>query len=383
MNADGRTDHLAVPPSASAPTRSASTEAHYRRRFDQLWEQFAAGNPLHGPLAVSAYADWLVGRRSGLSSSTFRQYRSASTFVIAELLRDQMLGGNEQEDGLRALHILQDSQSQSAVDSSDSGARPKTMPGRTSAKKAKTVCWDDWDQLMAVLALSRSQHARSINLLLAAGLYTGLRPSEWKNAHLMADPCSGAWRLTVANGKCSNGRAHGPARTLTWPQAGCEVDAIAAWLAHLDQLLPSRRDERDRAWNVLYKSLRDELHQITLRLWPRRKRRIAFYTTRHMFVAAAKDSFLPGVRSREEIAALLGHATDATATMHYVRPSKGGKDKRAFTLPVPDPSEVARVRQVFEAREAKATYRVPSDEEREITMCPRSGLPQLGGPVQI
>lgn len=371
MSADGRTDHLAVPPSASALTRSTSTEAHYRRRFHQLWEQFADGNPLHGPLNVAAYADWLVGRRSDLSASTFRQYRSASTFVIAERLRDQMLGDDEQEDGLRALQILQDSQSQFAIGSSGSGARPKTVPRRTSAKKAKTVCWGDWDKLMAVLALSRSQHAQSINLLLAAGLYTGLRPSEWKNAHLTVDQGSGACRLTVANGKCSNGRAHGPARTLTWPQAGCEVDAIAAWLAHLDQLLPSRGDERYSAWNVLYKSLRDELHQIILRLWPRRKRRIAFYTTRHMFVAAAKDSFLPGVRSREEIAALLGHATDATATMHYARPSKGSKDKRAFTLPVPDPSEVARVRQVFEAREAKATYRVHLEEGRGVEMRPR------------
>ncbi|MET0257442.1 MAG: hypothetical protein ABW179_02580 [Methylobacterium sp.] len=375
MSEDGRIDQSALPSSASTPTRSASTETHYRRRFHLLWGQFAAGKPIHDPLDITAYADWLISRRSDLSASSFRQYRSTSTFVIADRLRNQMLGGDEREDGLQALQILQASQSQPAVGSLGSRVRPKTMPGRTSAKKAKSVRWDDWDQLMAVLTLSRSQHARSISLLLVAGLFTGLRPSEWKSAHLMADQDSGAWRLTVANGKLGNGRAHGPARTLTWPEASCEVDAIASWLTHLDQLLPSREDERDREWNVLYKALRDELHQITLRLWPRRKRHITFYTTRHLFVAAAKDAFLSAACSREELAALLGHATDATATMHYARASKGSKAKRPFTLPVPDPSEVVRVRQVFEAREAKATYRVLVEEGHEIAMRPLANSP--------
>lgn len=90
-----------------------------------------------------------------------------------------------------------------------------------------------------------------------------------------------------------------------------------------------------------------------------------FYTTRHMFAAAAKDACLSGVCSREELAALLGHATDATASTHYARPSKNGKAKRPLTLPIADPSEIARVRQVMNEREAKATYQIVLEEITE------------------
>jgi hypothetical protein len=44
------------------------------------------------------------------------------------------------------------------------------------------------------------------------------------------------------------------------------------------------------------------------------------------------------------VAALLGHASDATATAHYGRPHQGERGSARFPVPVADPAEVARVR---------------------------------------
>jgi hypothetical protein len=370
-----RTDPFALASSASEPTRSASTEASYQKCFDRLWAQFGAQNPPYNRLDVTTYAHWLIGRRHDLDAATFRQYRSASIFMIGERLGDETFAYGEREDSLRALSLLLASRYPFSTGSTGDRVCSKPLPRRTSAKKAKTVSPRDWDRLMATLALSRSRHVRAIGLLLSAGLYTGLRPSEWRDAHLTIEPVSGERRLTVVNGKNSNGRAHGPTRTLIWPQTCPEVDVIAAWMTHLDKLLPYDRDERARKWEVLYGTWRDKLYEITRKLWPRRRQRPCFYTTRHMFAAAAKDACLSGVCSREELAALLGHATDATASTHYARPSRNGKAKRPFTLPVADPSEVARVRQVMNEREAKATYRIVLEETTEDEMHPKMVSP--------
>ncbi len=201
MTRNRRTDPFTAASSASEPTRSASTEASYRKCFDRLWAQFGAQNPPYHRLDVTTYAHWLIGRRHDLDAATFRQYRSASTFMIGERLRDEAFAYGEREDSLYALSLLLASRSPFSTGSTGERASFKTLPRRTSAKKAKTVAPADWDRLMATLALSRSRHVRSIGLLLAAGLCTGLRPSEWRDAHLTIDPVSGERHLTVVNGK--------------------------------------------------------------------------------------------------------------------------------------------------------------------------------------
>ena len=63
---------------------------------------------------------------------------------------------------------------------------------------------------------------------------------------------------------------------------------------------------------------------------------ISLYTSRHQFVADAKRAG----RSKMEVASLMGHSSDETATIHYGRRIQG----RGESVPLPDPEEVARVR---------------------------------------
>lgn len=138
--------------------------------------------------------------------------------------------------------------------------------------------------------LSKSQYVEPIFLLLRAGLYSGLRPCEWKHAALQYDIEAGAWTLTVVNGKCSNGRSHGATRTLLWKERGREFEAVEKWIAYLERTLPKNAVDRDTEWDRLYKAWGRQLHSVAERLWPRRERRICFYTARHMFAAEAKKS---------------------------------------------------------------------------------------------
>lgn len=50
------------------------------------------------------------------------------------------------------------------------------------------------------------------------------------------------------------------------------------------------------------------------------------------------------IEALARVAALLGHATNATATNHYGRPWPGECGFARFPLPVPAPQEVARIR---------------------------------------
>ena len=93
-------------------------------------------------------------------------------------------------------------------------------------------------------------------------------------------------------------------------------------------------DEYDYFYNgcaiALYKACRQ--------CWPRRKRHITLYSTRHQFSANAKSSGF----SRAEIAAMMGHAVDITATIHYGRKQAG--NEKVGILPVED--EVSKIRSV-------------------------------------
>ncbi len=88
-------------------------------------------------------------------------------------------------------------------------------------------------------------------------------------------------------------------------------------------------------------------------IWPRRKERYALYSCRHEFAAQARR-----VYTLQEVAALMGHGSDATATQHYGRPTRAHRRLVAaapFPLPEPNPEEVARVRQLAHRQRERLT----------------------------
>jgi len=93
------------------------------------------------------------------------------------------------------------------------------------------------------------------------------------------------------------------------------------------------------------------MYRISNRIFQRRKRRPTLYSPRHEAAARWKSDYMAGTATLEQriegaamVAALLGHASDSTATSHYGRPQCGESGGSRYPTPVPDGAEVARVR---------------------------------------
>lgn len=322
------------------PTRSKETTELYENRVALLLAKYQLGTL--GNATLSGYAAWLRDRRSGMSAASFRQYRAASISIFGTILELDGLEPSVCGEVRKAIGIL------CSTRGTQLSPGPQ-IPLRTSARKQKRIDAQDWEKLAAALLASERRHVEAVILLLAAGLVTGLRPSEWIKAELFHDVEDG-WKLKVQNGKSTNGRSHGPTRTLSWSSCSEEVLAVRNWLEHLETCLLRDRTRARAGWKTYYAQLRHTLYEVCQKLWPRRWRRPTFYSTRHTFAAAAKAVLTPS-----EVGALLGHGTDFTVLTHYARPPKGGSKLPRFILPRADPVQVLRVRQVLGERLTRAT----------------------------
>jgi len=164
---------------------------------------------------------------------------------------------------------------------------------------------------------------------IAANRFVGLRPSEWRNVVLKE---GNSIILEVRNGKYSNGRANGEFRhiDITYLRKK-ELVIIKRQLKFAAQFATTDAD-----WNSYYGGVRQAIYRIARRIQGDQRKYLSFYSTRHQFSADAKASGM----SRAEVAALMGHASDKTATAHYGKKKHGGSGFRVK----PDANEVATVR---------------------------------------
>ncbi len=123
-------------------------------------------------------------------------------------------------------------------------------------------------------------------------------------------------------------------------KASLDINMILLkWLVIVRKVLaPFPFSERNKIWQTYCRALQDRLRCVTRRLWPRHKMYPSLYTARHMFAAAVKGSY-----STVEVAAMMGHASSATATQHYARPPKGEKKMPNVELPMPHLRDISRV----------------------------------------
>ncbi len=202
------------------------------------------------------------------------------------------------------------------------GARRQGNP-RLAQKKQKSLPASDLLALDRDIAARRTRYADVARLWLWAGVLTGLRPGEWRETALSADGLT----LIVRNAKHSNGRANGSHRHL-----------------HLDAMSPDERAAIARMVDLsaatdnftrLYHRVRKIVRESAKRCWPQRLRRPSLYSARHQWAANAKR-----VYSKRVVAALAGHASEATAGIHYARRQKG----EPANLPQAEPQDLERVR---------------------------------------
>jgi hypothetical protein len=303
-------------------TRTDKTKEDYIERSYQLLKR--AKKDLELPndedLDVRQFVVWLSEKKETLARTTWRQYKSAVVYYLEN--------HPDVQASVEALEYLKEITSVGAL----------TTTERTSSLKLKKVSYEDWQKLDSFLENKNKKWHEQLRMWLRASVVTGLRPVEWKNA-VMFD-YNGIPALKIQNAKITNGRGHGPTRTLLLEDLN--NDDLMAIKNHLNNVRTFiGMDEYD----YFYKGCAIALYKACRKCWPKRKKHITLYSTRHQFSANAKSSGF----SRIEVAAMMGHAVDITATLHYGRKTAGNE-----TLSVaPLEEDVSRVRAI-EATDFKA-----------------------------
>jgi len=269
------------------------------------------------------FIDWLISNKKYWAPSTWRQYKAAITHYSAKYISDL--------DELNA-RICN-------TDNKGCKEEPRRMPvknRRTSAQKAKSIAIADLIKIVHYFAYDNPSYwqGHGIEMLIAI-YYTGLRPCEFEHADLKCDPDSQQYRLLVKNAKHTNGRGHGEFRTIWLSAETPTLEIINDVIARSKS--PLNASGRPVSHAKYRQQCQRGLAQVIRKLFCRRKRKICLYSARHQFAANLKCAgFKP-----KEIAALMGHASDRTNTMHYAKSNTGSS---LPYLPVAEITDVAKIR---------------------------------------
>lgn len=303
------------------PSREHSTEQLYAKRVERVFKLWNAENGEWGSdwdLNLEAFYAFLKSERAKLSPASWRQYRAALVWYLDTSYR--VLNPNVDD-------VIERVKAISTEDCSTASA--------TSASKKKSISDRELDVLCEELVSRHQQlgfEPGIISTPLATMLYlvatetTGLRPSEWYQSELDVESDDrGVDTLVrhVKNGKATNGRSHGQYRTLRFKNLTQERQNVLVRHFWLVKNLPS-----ESAAHTHYQRCKSCLTYTTHKLWPRRKRRPSLYSGRHQMSANLKQADLP----LRHIAALMGHATDETATAHYGRSKSGNGRGNEFGI---------------------------------------------------
>lgn len=256
---------------------------------------------------------WLIEHKPKISRSSWRYYKSSVMYYLE--IHEDIDAANE------AMGYLSEVTSIGAL----------THTEKTSSLKMKKISFEDWNKLDTYLEKKNRKWYSQLRVWLRASIITGLRPIEWQKTKYIDH--NGEPALEVKNAKSTNGRAHGETRTLILKNV--KREDLLAIREHLNNVVTFVGMDN---YQYFYNGCSIALYKVCRKLWPRRKRHITLYSTRHQFSANAKSSGF----SRMEIAALMGHAVDITATIHYGKKLAGNEELSISPLQ----DDVDRVRHI-------------------------------------
>lgn len=291
--------------------------------------------PKDGDITGQQFAHWMIGMKPEWSKNTLKQYKHCIISSAQHFNNQRLI------ERIKAIDY----------DGCKAGKRSwlKCVPLEMQLAIEETLL-DRADR--------GEYYARAAFLLFHQTINLGLRPIEWPSLESL-----GGLTFKVRNAKDSHGRAHGRYRCFKFPgtvDRGLSRHHEGKLFKQALTLLGRRRGSRigwpldsgewTKDWAVYYKALKDTLRR-TLRQLAKATGnqdylRIRFYSCRHQFCANQKQAGL----SLVEIAALMGHATDATASQYYGKRAHG---RRRWVQINAHERDMANVRRVYKGRTEK------------------------------
>lgn len=307
-------------------TRTEETEKGYKRKTIELIKQARKelDIPSYTSLSLKQFVGWLCSGRAHLTKNSWKSYKAAVRYYIEAEVED-----SDKEEIL------------DLIDTQRYDIQFEKPEPIGSAKKMKRFPIKQFNRLVSFLKKEegfdqpyiQSQYSLGLTLWLEAGILTGLRPIEWAGAEYINEKDNE--RLVVKNAKNTNGRANGDVRTLILKHLTDEERAVIQKQVEVVSLFV-----KNNQFSEYQKNLSNLLSRAYKRLYPQSKEQPSLYSLRHQFAADAKASGF----STEEVAALMGHAVDDTATIHYAKKRSGNKS-RVFKVQ-PKQEEVLTVKKV-------------------------------------
>ena len=321
---------------SSKPSRELSTKKLYlarsiaflKRAYKEALEtnnpivktatEHSFGNDIITGLSLLNTSIWACKFWSStMTQESWRSYRAALIFTAELYLQEEKIDQKTFDRIEKALLTTK-------------GKNRKDVELRTSAKKQKSLSIKDLKKIDKELSKSKSIWSTATRLWLRSGILTGLRPIEWRTAEMITE--NNTYTLSVKNAKNTNDRANGDYRHLNLNHLS--EDEISIIKNHL-KIISQFKDSKE-SWQSLYNGCSNLLREKNKIIFPNKKRRPTLYSTRHQFSANAKAS---GCKP-EEVAALMGHASDLTAQMTYGKKIYGTRGKKQLI----DKNEVNNVR---------------------------------------
>ena len=188
----------------------------------------------------------------------------------------------------------------------------------TSSKKQKSFSKGDVEKIEAELK-PKNKWDQLLKAWITAGIITGLRPAEWPSATrvlstlnhpvdewgTLQENSQGSW-LVIKNAKNTNERGNGKYRALNLEHLNEDENRAVNEMLRLIS-------DGSHTYKKRYEGCRKRLIRINQKVFKRRKKRPSLYSCRHQFRANASSAD----QTLDQIAALMGHASDETATTHY------------------------------------------------------------------
>ena len=280
----------------SAITVEDSTRKAYHKKAEQLKKKAIKELGIQAPdIDPRQFVMWLIDNRSTINKNSYRVYKSSIVSYLIYVIGTPI--------ALEAAQFLIRKNSDFSYKKSN----------KTSAKKAKKINEKDLEKLIDYLDKNDNKWNSYIKCWLLSGILCGLRPIEWKDAEII-NYMNNQLALKVKNAKNTNGRANGKYRILLLTNLNeDEIEIIRQQLYNVKNFAKSGQYDR------FYTDCIGQLNTVNKIVFGNRKKNITLYSARHQFSANAKFSS----NTKAEIAALMGHAVDATATIHYGKKTYG------------------------------------------------------------
>ena len=304
-------------------TQAISTQQEYIDRTNGFIEQY---KKLHDGQVPSpdCLLVFIADKRPTISKSTWKKYRASGVYYF-------------QTNGLNAL-------ADKLASISNEGTLPAT---KTSANKKKLITQKEEETLRESLYAHRSQKQswfRPLYAYFETILCTGMRPSEIPSAEFIEDgPLPpdiylGDYPvLKVKNAKATNGRSFGVYRYVNISRLTKEQHLLIriAIILGSKAIMPDGR--ASKSFNDYYNSLRKAFARLVGAQLTQKSKGLSLYSLRHQCIADLKHADY----QLSDIAAIVGHGSDVTATEHYGR-RRVGRSRKGLSQP--NPVDAAKVK---------------------------------------